>query len=250
MPSQLLKIRSCLSILNKTYWSTNLFLSTETLRNADLINGTPNSRNAFTAAKKFTTANSTIFDVLSKTPPQPGKQKVSFTWEPGTPFGDAYTNTKQAPILPTPVNNAPSDSPVNFSAPPPKPSTPLFSGLQAKDPKGSNASGSPASTLKPSGSNSFGAASPSPAQSAVGWGTLKPSGSNSIFAAASPNPFATVSKGTGFGSSVLSPGTHKAGKSPPSHTERDASSTEITECYQTITSDPMYSQFSFEVRHS
>ena len=233
MPSQLPKIRSCLSILNKTYWSTNSFFSIETLRNADLINGTPSSRNAFTVVKKFNTVDPAVLDVPSKTPPQLGKLKASFAWEPGTPFGNAHTNTRQAPILPTPVNSVLSDSLVNFSAPAPKPSTPLFSGLQAKDLKGSNASGSPASTSKPSGSNLFGATSPSPAHSTVSWGT--------------PNVFATVSKGTGFGSSALSPGTRKAGKLPPFYTEGDASS---TDCYQTITFDPMYSQFSFEVRHS
>ena len=219
MPSQLPKIRSCLSILNKTYWSTNSSLSIETLRNADLINGTPSSRNAFTVAKKFNTADPAVLNLPSKTLPQPGKPKASFAWEPGTPFGNAHTNTRQAPIFPTPVNNTLSDRPVNFSAPPPKPSAPLFSGLQAKDPKGSNASGSPASTSKPSGSNF--------------WGT--------------PIISATVSEGTGLGSSALSPGTHKAGKLLDFHTERDAGG---TDCYQTITSDPMYSRFSFEVRHS
>lgn len=232
MPSQLPKlpkIRSCLSMLNKTYWSTNSFLSIETLRNADLINGTSSPRNAFTVAKKFNTVDPAVLDVPSKTPPQSGKSKASFAWEPGTPFGNAHTNTRQAPILPTPVNNVPSDSPVNFSAPPPKPSTPLFSGLQANDPKGSNASGSPASTSKPSGSNLFGATSPSPAQSTVSWGT--------------PNVFATASKGTGLGSSALSPGTHKAGKLPYFHASG-------TDRHQTITSNPMYSRFSFEVRHS
>jgi len=274
MPSQLPKIRSCLSILKKMYWSTNSFLSIDTLRNAGLINGTSNSRNAPTAAKKFNTVDPATFDVLPKTPPQPGKPKapsarepetpfenahrnagkapilptpinnapsdnlVNFSTpppktpsarEPGTPFENAHTNVGKAPILPTPVNNAPSHNPVNFSAPPPKPSTPLFSGLQAKDPKGSNVSGSSAST---SGSNSFGAASPSPAQSAVSSST--------------PNVLATVLKGTGLESSALSPGT-KAGKLLPFHIERDAGSIAR---YQAITSHPMYSQFSFEVRHS
>ena len=84
-----------------------------------------------------------------------------------------------------------------------------------------------------SGSNSFGAASPSPVQSTVSSST--------------PNVLATVSGGTGLGSSAPSPGTRKAGKLPHFYTESDDSSTEY---YQAITFDPLYSQFSFEVRYS
>ena len=218
MPSQLPKIQH----INKTYWS-NSFLSTETLRNADLINGTPNSRNAFTAARKFNTADRNVFGFLTETPPQ---LEASFAREPGTPFGNAHTNTRQAPILPTLVNNAPSDSPVSFGAS--LPSGSGFFGAASSSPAQSTAS-----TSKPSGGGFFGAASPSPEQSTASSSTL------SVPAA--------VSKGTGPGSSALSPGTHKAGNSPPFRTETDAGD---IACYQTITFDPMYSQFSFEVRHS